>query len=60
MMNISDCAKKLPNAATTRDMVLEVEVGGKPGVKVAFERIKYLGKSGVSEARWSYKGRVLV
>jgi len=58
--HLRECAKKLPEAHGFKSQTLDVPVEGKSGVCITFERIKYVGKSGVSEARWSYKGRMLV
>ncbi len=60
LANLEACLKLLPNPSTTKSQNLEVSVPSKSDVKLNFERIKYSGKNGVSEARWSYKGRVLL
>lgn len=58
--NITDCAKKLPEAKGYKSQTVDIPVEGKTGLNLTFERIKYVGKDGVPQARWSYKGRILI
>ncbi len=58
--NILDCAKKLPEAKGYKSQTADIPLEGKKGLSLTFERIKYVAKDGESEARWSYKGRILI
>lgn len=54
------CSKLLPDASLEKIPSKDIEIEGKKGVKLTFDRIKYVGKDGIGVARWSYKGRILV
>lgn len=51
---------KLPNPALFREAKIEMFLDASKSKTMEFERIKYITHDGKQEARWSYKGRILL